>query len=359
MLYYKPRRSTRLSAHDDPNGRVYLASLLSWPRHRLETWLTSPTVRPHLQLWYRLCISNSRRFNDAVEWINTGPKGYYFHTDDLEEDLLLMCLGEGNDGYDYVERKARTEWWITQEVWARTAWRIVQANAGEKEVFELMVEERPAGAYGFVIEVLCLAFHSIAHRGKGSCYVELINGGGCERAEEALQDETGMDDLVDDDDTESATTLSTVSDSTEMSDDSADLDFESKSSRTSVPRGAVAKRKRGAEDGGVGARAVEEWIALQDKLRKAEAEMDGEGVGSPVVKRCFSVSLADQGGSQTVDDNVSRMVDEDGVAVTRYRMTSEMHGRPGNGIEALEPREIDFNEVGLLDRRRLNYREDE
>ena len=109
MRDHNLRRSKRLNACGDPNGRDYLAGRLSWPRHRLELWLTSPTVRPHLRLWYRLCISTSGRFIDAIDWINTGSKGYYYCPDDLEEDLLLLCLAEGDDSRsEYADKEART-----------------------------------------------------------------------------------------------------------------------------------------------------------------------------------------------------------------------------------------------------------
>ncbi|KAK4545316.1 hypothetical protein LTR36_003496 [Oleoguttula mirabilis] len=126
MADFEPRRSSRLNT-DDPNGRDYLSSLMGWSRHRLEGWLVSRTVRPHLQLWYRLCIANQRRFNDAVEWINIGNRGYFYATSDLEEDLLLMCLCEGDgpeldSGEDpYADETTNTGKWITQELWARTA----------------------------------------------------------------------------------------------------------------------------------------------------------------------------------------------------------------------------------------------
>ena len=69
--------------------------------------------------------------------MKTGEGLYFYNPNDLEEDLLLMCLGEGN-GEDaifpgktagtelasYMDDKAKTGRWITQELWARTVWRI-------------------------------------------------------------------------------------------------------------------------------------------------------------------------------------------------------------------------------------------
>lgn len=178
----EPRRSARLTTYDS-NGRDALAGDLGWTRGQLETWIQSPSIRPHLQAWYRLCVEGERRFNDAVEWINTGEKGYFYDPRDLEEDVFLACLGEGvtvdgddnsNKGYDIKD--VQTGEWITQELWARTAWRIVQASIGPGEVFEKRIKQHTAWCYAFVIDMLCIAFHSIAHRGPDSCYRDLIVG---------------------------------------------------------------------------------------------------------------------------------------------------------------------------------------
>jgi hypothetical protein len=174
------RRSHRLPTNDS-NGRDYLSELLGLSREELEAWIASPSAHPHLQLWYHLCVSDSHRYNDAANWINTSPKGYYFNTSDLEEDLLLMCLGEGESGEGsedgttkHADNSVKTGKWITQELWARTAWRIVQDNKykdkDKDQVFAPKFKEHPAWCYAFAIDLLCIAFHSIAHRGKGSCY---------------------------------------------------------------------------------------------------------------------------------------------------------------------------------------------
>nr|OQO22073.1 hypothetical protein B0A51_08914 [Rachicladosporium sp. CCFEE 5018] len=128
-------RRTHRQHHYHSNGRDYLASLLDWPSATiLENFLRSTSVRPHLQHWIRLCYETPHRFHEAVEWINTGPKGYYYHPGDLEEDLLLECLSGWMEGMREVE------------------------------------------AYGFMGEVLCIAFHSLAFRGKDSCYWGIIVG---------------------------------------------------------------------------------------------------------------------------------------------------------------------------------------
>lgn len=162
------------------NGRDYLCSVTGWSRAKVDQWLTSNSVRSHLQLWYRICICSTRRFNDSIDWINTS---YYKDGGELEEDLLLMCLAEGSDtnettqsdlainpGGAYADVTVCTSAWITQEVWARTAWRIVQSNAGKGEAFERSIQQHPASAYALAIDILCLAFHSIAYREEKSVW---------------------------------------------------------------------------------------------------------------------------------------------------------------------------------------------
>ncbi|TKA72393.1 hypothetical protein B0A55_05865 [Friedmanniomyces simplex] len=237
------RRSARLNTQDS-NGRDHLAALMpGWTRVKFEGWITSPTVRPHLQFWYQLCLASRGRFNDVVDWINTGKAGYFHNPRHLEEDLLLMCLCEGSpktheEGDEEEERvlaKAETETaaWFTQELWARTAWRIVQANSGPGQAFEHMVQEVPAGAYGFVIEILCIAFHSIAFRGRASCYERLINGPACEK--KTMYTTLGKQaEKFEDTEINASEELSDAS--TETSDHSSDLDFEESRRCISVRR---------------------------------------------------------------------------------------------------------------------------
>ncbi|KAK5128773.1 hypothetical protein LTR85_000106 [Meristemomyces frigidus] len=289
MNDFKLRRSSRLNTHD-PNGRDYLCSLMGWSRHRLENWITSATVRPHLQLWYRLCIQNDRRYNEAVEWINTGDKGYYYRDSDLEEDLLLACLCEGSsvdedlvDGA-YADQKTKTEKWITQELWARKAWRIVQANRGEGDAFGGKVDRHPAACYAFAIDLLAIAFHSISHRSN----------------------------------TESVTSISTISSSTETSDNSEDLDFEDASSRTSSSSGVAPRSKWEADGESDGAAAVGEWIASQRQQTIAD------GLGEETVWGCFTEFMGDQIAPEDQDPHALQMVDEYGLPITGYRRAGEV-----------------------------------
>ena len=184
----KPRRSPRLDIVES-NGRDYLADTMGWTREELEEWVSSSSVKPHLQRWHQICVAGRNRLNDAIGWLSTGNPEYYNNAEELEEDLLLMCLGEGTmdnqgdlgeggegESFRHADKNVKTTEWTTQELWARTAWRIVQNNKGVGEVFEKRAEAHPAACYGFTIDLVCLAFHSIAFRGRASIWEQLING---------------------------------------------------------------------------------------------------------------------------------------------------------------------------------------
>ncbi|KXT12586.1 hypothetical protein AC579_2107 [Pseudocercospora musae] len=177
------RRSRRHAAVCyDSNGRDCVADQLRLTRSELRAWLALPIVHAHLQLWYNLCVVGRKRFKDGREWIETGEDGYFYDRSCLEEDLLLMCLEEGDieEGVagKFANRKASTFDWITQEVWARTIWRIVQDNRGAGQLFETQAISHPAAAYGAIIDLLTISFHSIVFRGGESIWHNLILGGG-------------------------------------------------------------------------------------------------------------------------------------------------------------------------------------
>jgi hypothetical protein len=70
----------------------------------------------------------------------------------------------------------KTSAWPVQDLWAQTAWRIVEDNIRSGDALEKTSRQCPEKSYGFVIEILCIAFHSIAHRGSNSVWDEIING---------------------------------------------------------------------------------------------------------------------------------------------------------------------------------------
>lgn len=178
-----PRRSSR-DTHGNYTsfGRDNLAEALGCSRAWLDSWLLSSKVHPHLVLWHSTCIERTRRFNEGVEWINTG---YFFEACNLEDDVLLLCLEEGPEGSEadangvkcksYADQTARTFKWTSVELWARSTWRIVQDNCGKGDIFEKAVKFHPAAAYGIVCDLLCVAFHNIAYVGPESVWANIIN----------------------------------------------------------------------------------------------------------------------------------------------------------------------------------------
>jgi hypothetical protein len=176
------RRSKRFaSTHYDSNGRDYLASLLDLSVRELENFLGSASVHRHLRRWHDVCVVAPAHFNEGIAWINAGAAGYFYSKDGLEEDMGLMCLGEGNGGggrFGDDDDAGRTGDGATAELWARTAWRIVQSNRGAGQVFEHDAVVHPARAYGFAIDLLCIAFHSIAYRNSASVWSRILTGRG-------------------------------------------------------------------------------------------------------------------------------------------------------------------------------------
>ncbi|GIZ46472.1 hypothetical protein CKM354_000959800 [Cercospora kikuchii] len=178
------RRSQRAQAATyDSNGRDYLATELACTRAEVEHWLAAPGVHQHLVLWYNLCVLGRRRYNEAIDWITDGEDGYFYNKQGLEEDLLLTCLGEGDakvsegqERSDFMEDGIHTSDWSTAKLWARAAWRIAQSNSSDGHLFHATIVRYPAAVYGLMIDVLCLAFHSIAYRKTESIWHSLITG---------------------------------------------------------------------------------------------------------------------------------------------------------------------------------------
>nr|POE86447.1 hypothetical protein CFP56_46631 [Quercus suber] len=218
-----PRRSYRWNLLDS-NGRAFLADQMNLSVVCFESWLCSPTVQPHLHLWHILCIAGRTRYNTAVEWINAGAQGYFYDPVHLEEDLLLLCLGEGSGASSEGQfadstLDRRTAAWSTQAVWARCAWRIVEAGQAPGQVFAQRFRWHPAACYAVVIDLVCIAFHSIAFRGHGSWYEHAILGTigswyrtpklTMPRSPESPGAEAKDEDEGEDDDEEASTTILT------------------------------------------------------------------------------------------------------------------------------------------------------
>ncbi|SMR47616.1 unnamed protein product [Zymoseptoria tritici ST99CH_3D1] len=344
------RRSKReINAMKLSNGRDCLAYKLDIGRTNLEAWLTSETVLPHLVLWSKLCIDNPRRYNDASEWVNFVEGKYFEDGGELEEDLLLACLGEGqsNAGGNeegvgessvFADHNAKTSSWCTQDLWARTAWRIVQDNSGPGEIFQRWIDHHPAFAYAVAIDVLCLAFHSIAWRESASCWWVLINSTPTqEKSKTALASfitsnitlqamqldhradtESGADSEMEnaelsDDDTR---TMATVSESVESEffDPESPFTKATSVSETSQLTPTRSHKKKAAHADAID--AVEGW-------------MDG---------------LPPPGNEIEVDGNL-RMIDEQGTPITGYRMALRSAGAASKTVAAADSAMVDSDDI--------------
>lgn len=303
----------------DSNGRDFVASELNLTRTQLELWLALPTVHPYLHTWYNLCILGRKRFRDGRDWIETGEEGYFYGKGGLEEDLLLMCLGTGNAedieevAGGFLDYGTLTGSWLTQELWARTVWRIVQSNRGLGRAFEKKVMEHPAAAYGIVIDILTIAFHSIAHRGGDSIWHNLIMNGDQAQSLSSLPtmmptdplagQEIQLDQTPGDTDEDQISEEESIADSdTSMLD--SDEDFEDphtpqKAARDILPQTPKAPKKLKAQHSA--ADALRGWLSTTGNDKD-----DSIVVNS---RRSVGASL--------------HLIDENGTPITGYRMAGE------------------------------------
>lgn len=167
------RRSDRLKT-TELNGRGYLSDQMGCTVFKFEEWMKSSSVLPHLLQWDKLCIKGVSRYNDVVDKINSGE---FYDVEEFEDDLILACLSENHEhSARFTAPHIITCDWTTVDVWARTAWRIVWNNKAEGQIFHHSIHSHPTKCYAFAIDMLCIIFHSIAHRGAYSCYHGIMHG---------------------------------------------------------------------------------------------------------------------------------------------------------------------------------------
>ncbi|KAK4545317.1 hypothetical protein LTR36_003497 [Oleoguttula mirabilis] len=213
-----------------------------------------------------------------------------------------------------------------------------------------MAEEHPAACYGFTIDLLSLAFHSIAFRGRASSYGILINGSADRlRQGHAKTDVSAQADS--DNDTESVTSVSTMTSSTETSDNSADLDFEEASSRTSSPRGTSPKVKGKVGDSGDGPRVVREWLASQSQHRKAEDQLEHDSPGAETVGERFAGFLAERFDTDRADPAALLIVEDNGMPTTGYQKAVKVQEEDGAGSEESDNIQVGVRGAEMLDGR--------
>ncbi|KAK4988569.1 hypothetical protein LTR50_003865 [Elasticomyces elasticus] len=170
-----PRRSSRLTEACNANGRSYLADQLGWTIQQMDEWITSYNVRPFLRWWKTRCFDDLERRKEIRTHIESSQVADHSHYAAWEAHVCTACVDEENARY-YEKRVTNTGDWDTADVWARTAHRIVKRQSETGGIFDSAVEKRPASAERFVVELLCLAFHILIHRGVDSVYWDLITG---------------------------------------------------------------------------------------------------------------------------------------------------------------------------------------
>ena len=197
----RPRRSPRKSSLD-LNGRGYLANLFGFPVSELEAWLQSEHVRPQLQEWYRLAVEDPDHYNYVLDLIN---QGVFEQTgNEFEEEILLTAFSEGDDITQCVTSgKIDISELSTIDLWTATVWGIASSSQDHIPTFHQLFNLQPLKGLSIVVDVLSIAFHSIAHRGNASCYHVLINGprSGLEELEAWAEDDTSdieEDDIMED-----------------------------------------------------------------------------------------------------------------------------------------------------------------
>lgn len=358
------RRSSRQTwANYASFGRDYLAETLGWSRPQLDDWLLSSTVHPHLVFWHSTCIERARRFNEGVEWINTG---YFFKDCNLEEDVLLLCLGEGNQGSDedaagvecktYANATAKTYRWTTVELWARSVWRITQDNCGKGARFEKAMESHPAAIYGIVFDVLALAFHNIASIGLESVWATIINSACTPTRALTLCTASGFirvnnsvvaQQMAMDADPDTSSEFSVEqfeefgeyeSDNhTEDSDFSSDADIESESVFLETP-----KRKRGMSDIRTSLTAP---VKAARGTKQVRSEDDREESPSKRVNRWIDTPPPDA--QELNQDKMLEMFDENNVPITGYRAAATVQQSDVQQKSEEEPELLDEDTIVL------------
>ena len=154
---------------EDSNGRDCVASQLGLSRGEFKLWLRSAAVQPHLRMWRRHCIDGSEHFRNGMKWIDTG---YFYAADGLEIDLALLIIMGGSS--DFHPEETDTSESGTMGRWLGCVEKIVGENEGEGMVLDGMKEKSGRYADEIVVEMLCLIFHSVAHRGPASVWLESI-----------------------------------------------------------------------------------------------------------------------------------------------------------------------------------------
>lgn len=162
------RRSYRRKVID-LNGRGYLSDQLGLSIEQLEAWTQSSGVKAALATWHRRCIEDAPTYNSILNMINAGV--FETRNNKFEEELLLASIGE----YSLYEDEKTIES-FAMDMWAEATRSIVKGSLDFLHIFSHLYRYHTARLFAIVIDMLCLAFHSIAHRENDSCWYIIIRG---------------------------------------------------------------------------------------------------------------------------------------------------------------------------------------
>jgi len=139
--------------------------------------MQAPYIQPHLQHWYLHCVVRARCYNVVLELINTGR--FQKPENGFDQDILLECFCIDEHDVSAATGKiveADHDYETTVQLWAKAAHKVIEQSDGREPIITYLLKRHPAKAYYFAIDLLSIAFHGIAHRGRSSCYEVLING---------------------------------------------------------------------------------------------------------------------------------------------------------------------------------------
>lgn len=161
------RRSSRLADYG-LNGRGYLSNQLGCTVSEVDCWITSKNASSHLSLWYQQCVSKGEASDIMLELVKNGDFEKPYNI--FEKDILHTALGQQNR----PSMRTDPSYINTIHIWAVTAKNVVEASRSYTPTFVDLAKHHHEKFLTTAIDLLCLAFHSIAYRGRRSVYASMI-----------------------------------------------------------------------------------------------------------------------------------------------------------------------------------------
>ena len=161
------RRSSRL-ASADLNGRGYLSDQLGCTVTEVDRWITSDQVHSHLVIWYQQNVLKQESRSVMLDLIKT--RNFEKPNNIFEADILRVTLGQTRR----PDMRQDAPYVSAIHSWAATTQDIVEASRLYTISFARLATDHHERFHIITIDLLCLAFHSIAYRGQGSIYTTMI-----------------------------------------------------------------------------------------------------------------------------------------------------------------------------------------